>query len=144
MAGQPAKTAPTPLQLLCGGVSCAGRLKAGDRPGAGFGRFHFAIAGRGVRHQTVEQLPRGLRHLVHRPIERKFVCFRRPGETAQLADELQGRRPDFVIRGRWLEVVQSLNISTHKRSSVRLSYLKTQTSDIKNSGAKIYFFYFLL
>ena len=73
----------------------------------------------GVRHETIEERPCGLRHLVHRSRESGLVSSGRPCEAAQFADELQGRCPDLVVRGGRLEVVQSFDASTHARSSSR-------------------------
>jgi len=54
-----------------------------------FQSFRLTIAGRRVRNYRSEQMMRGMRNLIDRSIECVLVCFRRFGETAQLADELQ-------------------------------------------------------
>jgi len=56
---------------------------------------------------------RCLGHPVHRATKRVFVRLGWPGEAAQLSDELEGRRADLLVRGRWFEVVQSFDVSTH-------------------------------
>jgi hypothetical protein len=55
-----------------------------------------------------------LRDLINGPIENGFVSFGRLAEATELTHELQCRRADFFIGGRRFEVVQRLNISTHK------------------------------
>ena len=54
---------------------------------------------------------RGLRHLLDRAAEGGLVCFGGPRESAQLADELQGGRADFFVRGGGFEVMQRLDVS---------------------------------
>ena len=43
---------------------------------------------------------RNVRDFIDRAIESVLVRFRRLGETAQLPDELQRRRPNLIIRRR--------------------------------------------
>ena len=59
---------------------------------------------------------RGMRNVIDRAIECVLVCFRRFGESAQLADELQRRRPNLVIRRRRTEVMKCFDGSTHEES----------------------------
>src|SRR2546426_4750631 len=99
------------------GGSRLGSGKTGRRPCTGFRSLDVAIARRGRRDERVEELPDCVRHLVHGTSERDFVGFGGSCETAELSDELQRRCPDFVVRGRWLEVVQRLDAATHRKSS---------------------------
>src|SRR5258705_8194308 len=94
-----------------------GGAKSVCRPGAGPGSFTFAIAGWSVRYERVEEPVCRLGHLVYRPTESAFVRFGRPREAAQLSDELEGGRADLFVRGGWFEVMQSLDVSTHRNSS---------------------------
>src|SRR5262245_28880967 len=80
--------------------------------GARFRRFDVAIAERGLRHDRIEQLPNGVRHLVHGTSERDLVGLRGARETAQLSDELQRGGADLIVCGRWREVMESLDAST--------------------------------
>ena len=57
---------------------------------------------------------RGLGHSVHSASKSQLVRFGGPGEAAQLSDELERRCADLFARGRWLEVMQSFDVSTHK------------------------------
>lgn len=57
---------------------------------------------------------RGMRDFIDCVIERLFVCLRRFGESAQLPNELQRRRPDLVIRRRRTEVMKCFDGSAHK------------------------------
>src|SRR6266516_942438 len=53
------------------------------------------------------------RHLVHRPIEHRFVHLGGARRPAQLPVELQGRRPNLVVgRGR-REIGQRYDVTTH-------------------------------
>src|SRR6266571_8468611 len=104
-----------------------GGAKSVCRPGAGPGRFNFPIAGWSVRYERVEELVCRLGHLVYRATESAFVRFGRPREAAQLSDELEGRRADLFVRGGWFEVMQSLDVSTHRNSS----------SPLNGSGAQL-------
>ena len=58
----------------------------------------------------------GMRDFVDRSIKSVLVCFRRFGETAQLADELERRRTNFVV-GRWrTEIMKCFDGSAHEES----------------------------
>jgi hypothetical protein len=59
---------------------------------------------------------RSVRDFIDRAIESVLVRFRRLGETAQLPDELQRRRPNFIIRRRRSKIMQGLNASAHEES----------------------------
>jgi hypothetical protein len=62
----------------------------------------------------VKELVRRLCHLFDSIIEGNLVGLRGLGEAAELPHELQRRRADFFLCRRRFEIVQSLNISTHK------------------------------
>ena len=66
--------------------------------------------------------PRHRCDLVDRAVERRLVGFRRRGEAAQLADELQRRRAHFLVGRRRIEVEQRLDVRTYiaSRRSLRL------------------------
>jgi hypothetical protein len=56
----------------------------------------------------------GVGDFIDRAIEYFFVSLRGFGETAQLPDELQRRRPN-LITGRWrTEIMQGFNGSAHE------------------------------
>ena len=97
------------------GAARGGSAEAGRGPGAGLACLDLAIAGRRVGHERVEELMRGVRHLVHCPVEGGLVGFCRPREAAELADELQRGRTDLFVRGGRLEVVQSLDVAAHEK-----------------------------
>jgi hypothetical protein len=69
--------------------------------------------------QRMDQAMGGRGNLIHRAIERLFVLLRRPRCPAQLAHELERRRPDLVIRRGRLEVRERLDVATHARPSRR-------------------------
>src|SRR5262249_53513437 len=94
-------------------ASCLGGAEAVRRALARLRRLDLAIARRSGGHEGVEQFVRRLRHLVHRAVESGLVCLGRSRESAQLADELQGGRADFFIRGGGFEVVRRRIVSTH-------------------------------
>ena len=58
---------------------------------------------------------RGVRDLVDRSGERGFVSVRWLGKAAKLSNELEGRGANLVIRRRRLKIMQSLNVSAHKK-----------------------------
>jgi hypothetical protein len=99
------------------GAPRGGGANTQPRPGAGLRGFDVTVARWSGRHETIEELPRGLRHLLHGPGERRRVRPRGAGEAAQLADELEGRGADFLVSGRRSEIVQGPDVSTHARSS---------------------------
>src|SRR5204862_289446 len=91
--------------------------EASRRPGASPCGLDVAIARGPLCHESLQQLPHRLRHLVHGTIEGDFVGLRWLREAAQLSHELQRRGADLIVGGRRREVVQGLDASTHERSS---------------------------
>jgi hypothetical protein len=87
-----------------------------------FFRLDLAVAA-WTRHPEIANEPtRCERHFVDGAIEDFFVRARRPARAAQLADELNCRGADLLIRGRRLEVRECLDASAHTgRGSVQLS-----------------------
>jgi len=81
-----------------------------------FQRLHFTISRWRVRYQRFEQMVRNMRHFIDCAIERVFIRTRRFGETAQLANELERRRSDLVVRRRGCKIMQGLNVSAHEES----------------------------
>ena len=57
-----------------------------------------------------------MRNFVHRLIECLFVRLRRFGKTAQLADELERRRTNFVVGRRRTEIMKCFDGSAHEES----------------------------
>ena len=57
---------------------------------------------------------RGVGDFVDCAIECILVCFRRLGESAQLANKLQRRRANFIVRRRRSEVVKCFDGSAHE------------------------------
>jgi hypothetical protein len=51
--------------------------------------------------------------IIDSTVESCLVCLGRLGETAQLPDELKRRSANFIVRGRWTEVVKCFDGSTH-------------------------------
>jgi hypothetical protein len=54
-----------------------------------FQRFRLAIARWRVRNQRFEQMMGGMCNLIDGAVECVLICFRRFGESTQLANELQ-------------------------------------------------------
>src|SRR5882672_3968388 len=75
-----------------------------DGPRPCLRRLDLAVARLGVGHQRPDERPRGSGYLLDRMIEHRLVGFGRGSEAAQLADELQRRRPDLLIGCRWFEI----------------------------------------
>lgn len=88
-------------------------LKARRRSRARLRGLNFTIPRRRIRNQRPKQFVCGLSHLIHRPIESDFVCFRRLSKPTQLTNKLQRRRSNLFFGCRWLEIVKRLDISTH-------------------------------
>jgi hypothetical protein len=86
------------------------------RPGSGLCGLNLAIAWRGVGNKRTEQFARRVGDLIDRAVEGKPIRLRGPRETAQLSYELERGRPDLVVRGGWLEVMQGLDAATHAAS----------------------------
>jgi hypothetical protein len=92
------------------------RAEAFLRSRACFHRFDFAITRRHGGYKRIEQMLRGVSDIIDGAIESCLVCFGGFRETAQLADELKGRRANLVVgRGR-TEVMKCFDGSAHVRS----------------------------
>jgi hypothetical protein len=91
------------------------RTKPDRRPGPRPRCLGFAIAGWCGRHESVQQLVRCRGYLFDGAVKSRLVGFRGPRKTAQLADELERRSSDLLVRRRRLEVVQCLDVTTHDR-----------------------------
>src|SRR2546430_17705279 len=89
-------------------------METACRSGARFRSLDFAVTGRRIGDEGIEQLACHLLHLLHRAAERRLVCFGGARESAQLANELQGRRTDLLIRGGRLAVIERLDVLTHE------------------------------
>src|SRR5690606_7612699 len=76
--------------------------------------LHVPVSGWGFDLKRADELLRGSRHLVHRIVEHLLVDLRGTGRSAQLADELQGRRADLLLRGRRVEVCQCPDVTAHR------------------------------
>ena len=87
-------------------------METACRSGARFRSLDFAVTGRRIGDEGIEQLACHLRHLLHRAAERRLVCFGGACKSAQLTDELQRRRTDFLVRGGRLEVMERPDVST--------------------------------
>ena len=78
-----------------------------------FQRFRFAIAGRRICYERIEELLCNSRHVINSVVECVFVGLGRLGESAQLSDELMGRRANFVVRRGRCKIMQGLDVSAH-------------------------------
>src|SRR5262249_467793 len=96
-----------------GAAARVGGAETASRAGARLCRLGFAIARRGVGHGAVEPFVRRWRHPLHRAAERRLVCLGGACKSAQLTDELQRRRTDFLVRGGRFEVMERPDVSTH-------------------------------
>src|SRR5438093_8357734 len=81
------RTHPPRSPRSIAGASRIGSGKAARGLRAGFRSFNVAITQRGSRDERVEELPYGLRHLVHGTSESDFVGLGGPRKAAQLSDE---------------------------------------------------------
>jgi len=54
-----------------------------------------------------------VRDVIYRATECVFICARRLGEPAQLANELKRRRANLITRRGRTEIMQSLDLSAH-------------------------------
>src|SRR6202021_2291742 len=77
------------------------------------GGFDFAIARLLVRMQRGDESTGARGDLLDRRSEGALVAPRGMRKSADLADELQRRGADFLVRGRRLEVEQRTNAATH-------------------------------
>src|SRR5271155_202424 len=86
------------------------------------GGFDFAIARLLVRMQRGDESTGTRGDLLDRRCEGGLVCARGMRKSADLADELQRRGADFLVRGRRLEVEQRTNAATHGELPGRCSH----------------------
>jgi hypothetical protein len=75
--------------------------------------FLVSILGWCICLERAKQTGRGTRYLVDGSVERRFVCFGRLGETADLSHELKRSRPNILGAHRRLEIEERLYISAH-------------------------------
>jgi hypothetical protein len=90
------------------------RTEAFRRSRVRFHRFDYAIARRHGGYKRIEQMLRGVSHIIDRTIESCLVCLGRFSETAQLPDELERRSANFISRRRRLKIMQGLDVSAHE------------------------------
>src|ERR1700737_1038494 len=128
--------------------------EAGDRPLIGspgitktfgvarpsLGGLNLPIARRSVGDERIEQLVRRPRHLLDRKIKRCLIRFRGPAKAAQLADELQSRSMDLLVRCGRLEIVQGPDVAAHRIYSISILHsiaatILHQCSRMRNSLA---------
>src|SRR6202023_1077657 len=83
------------------------------RPFTRFRRFRLAVLCRARRFQRLQEAARRVRDLVDGASERRFVGTGRVRKSAQLANELQRRGADFLVRGRRLEIEECAYIPAH-------------------------------
>src|SRR5262249_43246939 len=82
-------------------------------PGAPLRRLDLAIARRRAGHQRIQDRMRAPHHLADGVMERVLGGLRGLREAAQLADELERRCANLLVRGGRLEVVERLDATTH-------------------------------
>src|SRR6185437_824229 len=73
----------------------------------------LTVARRGIADEIGQEAMRGVGHLGHGAVERFLVRLRRPVEATQLADELQGRGTNLVVRRRRCKVCQRPDVAAH-------------------------------
>jgi hypothetical protein len=88
----------------------AGRAEAFRRTGLGLGSLDGAVARRRVAPQSIKEMMSRMRDVVDGPVERRLVDFGRPGKAGQLADELKRAGADFIVRRRWLEIMERSDV----------------------------------
>src|SRR5215469_16448224 len=71
--------------------------------------------------EGIQELACRARYLIDRPVEGRFIGLGRSGEPTQLPNELERGCTDFFIGGRWLEIMQSFDVSTHVLPSLHYS-----------------------
>src|ERR1700736_3538959 len=117
------------------------RGEAGDRPLIGspgitetfgvarpsLGGLDLPIARRSVGDERIEQLVRRTRHVLDRKIKRCLIRFRGPAKAAQLADELQRRSMDLLVRWGRLAIVQGPDVAAHGIYSISILHSTTAT-----------------
>ena len=126
---RPGRRPGDPARLL-GRVSRGGRAEAARCPGLRPCRLDCAIARRSVGHKRGKQFICRFGHLVNGPAERRLVRLGGPGEAAQLADELQGRRPDLLRRGGRSEVMERLYVAAHENPRHPINTVSPQVADL--------------
>src|SRR5580704_3618670 len=84
------------------------------RPFTRFRRFRLAVLCRARRFQRLQEAARRVCDLVDGAGERRFVGTGGVRKSAQLANELQRRRADFLIRGRRFEIEECAYIPAHE------------------------------
>src|SRR6478672_12149668 len=82
-------------------------------PLAGFARLLLPILRRRARLEGPDEPPRGHRHLLDGRLEGGLVGAGRLRRSAELANELQRRRADLVLRRRRIEVRQRPDVAAH-------------------------------
>jgi hypothetical protein len=75
--------------------------------------FDFAVADGTHRLQRIEQPAGRTGNLVNRCRKRRLIRLGWMSKSAQLTNELQGRRTNFFVRGRGLEIEQCADVSAH-------------------------------
>src|SRR6266481_4062530 len=111
--------------------------------GPGARRLDFAITGRSVGHERLEEIARRGGYLLYGTVESGLICLGGPGKAAQLPDKLQGRRVDLLLRGGRLEVVQRLDVTTHDnplqlKMTTRAAKSQTPTPSLTLPRSRVY------
>ena len=82
-------------------------------PRSRLGCLHLPVLWRSRGDQLAEQVGGGCRDGRHRPIERGLIGLRRSRRPGDLPHILQRGGMDLVGGGRWLEVVQLVDVAAH-------------------------------
>src|SRR4051812_6879327 len=101
----------TMLPFLVGSVARLAASGSGNRsaealcgPGPGLGCLGGAIARGGGSHESIDETPRDLEHLIDGSLESRLVGLGRRVHAGELADELQGGGADLVVGGGGFEI----------------------------------------
>jgi hypothetical protein len=105
------------VMVVCGDDGAIACAKTFLRARSRFHPLNFPITRRRIRYQRFEEMMCDVRDVIYRAIECVFICARRLGESAQLANELKRRRANLITRRGRTEIMQSLDVSAHDRPS---------------------------
>ncbi len=104
---------PSASRRSMGRRSGGGVPPRGDRAGPGLRGLFFAVLRRGHRDQVLQEVTRDVGDLVHGAVEGLLIGLRGLRRARDLADVLQGRGVDLVVRRRRLEVVERVDVPAH-------------------------------
>ena len=113
-------------------------FESSQGPGSGACGFYFAVVGHGACSEGDQQYPDSRGNPVHGVIEGLLIDLGRFRESGDLSHELQRGPLDLGFRGRRIEIVQGLDVSTHVRwPPCVLIYRLSADQAIRNTPAGV-------